>query len=66
MTGKDKITDQQLLSGAVIPDEDQVERAAKLAAVAHGDGIERWPSHQGVARVVLTILANRTKIDLGV
>lgn len=62
----DQLTDEQLLNGAQFPTEEQIVRAAKLAAVAHGDGVERWPSHQGMARVVLTILANKTKIDLGV
>jgi hypothetical protein len=59
------MSDDALLHNVTLPTDEQVERAAKLAAVAHGDKPERWQSHAGVARVALVILLNRTKVEVG-
>lgn len=58
--------DAKLKADAKLPSDEQVERAAKLAALAHGDDISYWPSHAGVARVVLTAMMNESAIILGV
>jgi hypothetical protein len=60
------MTDEELLNNAQFPSQEQIERAAKLAAVADGLEVNHWPNYVLTARVVLTILANTTKIDLGV
>lgn len=58
--------DAKLKADAKLPSDEQVERAAKLAALSFGDDISRWPSHAGVARVVLTAMMNESAIILGV
>jgi hypothetical protein len=60
------MTDDELLTNITLPTDEQVERAAKIAAVSYGSPPEHWPVHAGISRLVLVIVNNQTKINLGV
>lgn len=48
-----------------LPSPEQVERAARLVAVAHGLTEDYWKPHQNEARAILMVTMNVPKIEAG-
>jgi hypothetical protein len=53
------------LAGANMPSEIQIERAARMIAVARNVPLGEWPKFQDIARDMLVICMNQTKIMIG-
>lgn len=57
--------EQGFLAGANMPTDEQIERAAILITEARGVDSLAWPMFKEIARDILVVSMNQTKIMIG-